>query len=376
MVTIERVLSLPVFKGSVWGAGRGGRDRPVRYVDIAEVPDIRFWVSPDVFFLTTAYALHGEDTAFMDFLRSLVRNEAAGLGVKLGRFLDRLPEEFYRYAEENDFPIILLPSGLRYTYAIRAVMEAVLTEERAGSSFGTVLNDYFEEMLFGDFSMRSLLRFEQMGFSLDMKIRVILSASLDAKADFVSPALRALMGEGSILATVFTSSVTIFLMSCTSDSPEAFAGVLPLLSGKVRVAVGGLHRLGDFRRSYEEARWVLGLFGLLSVDRGIHTFEDMELFVPLLQSNDSEGAHRSAKLLLAPLLEYDARNNAELMDTLHAFVRCDRSHKETPKALHLHRNTLRYRLAKIESLLPPGSFGGFSFLRLSLALLIYFSNRH
>ena len=77
-------------------------------------------MSPDVFFLTTAYALHGEEAAFMDFLRSLVRNGAAGLGVKLGRFLDRLPDEFYAYADENDFPIVLLPSELRYSHAIRA----------------------------------------------------------------------------------------------------------------------------------------------------------------------------------------------------------------------------------------------------------------
>ena len=71
---------LPVFEGSVCAAGIKNEDRRVRYIDIAEVPDIRFWVSPDVFFLTTAYALHGEEAAFMDFLRSLVRNGATEIG--------------------------------------------------------------------------------------------------------------------------------------------------------------------------------------------------------------------------------------------------------------------------------------------------------
>jgi len=373
MVTIERILSLPVFEGSIYAAGMKGGDRRVRYIDIAEVPDIRFWVSPDVFFLTTAYALHGEEAAFMDFLRSLVRNGAAGLGVKLGRFLDRLPDEFYAYADENDFPIVLLPSELRYSHAIRAAMEAILADEREDPSFGGILDDCLEEALFGDSPMRSLLRFEEAGFPLDTRVQVVLIAFRDAGAEMGVSALRSLMRGVGLFAAVRTSSETIILMSRPDEVSEALSNSLSLLTGGARIAIGGFHRLKDFRKSYEEAKWVLGLFGLLGLDGGPHAFEDMELFVPLLRNSAPEGAHRSARLLLAPLMDYDARHDAELINTLHAFILCDRNHKETARTLHLHRNTLRYRLGKIESLLPPGSLSGFPFLRLSLALLIHLS---
>lgn len=373
MITIERILSLPVFEGAVWAAGGGGRARPVRYVDIAEVPDVRFWVGPDVFFLTTAYALRGEDTAFMGFLQSLVRNGAAGLGVKLGRFLDKLPDEFYAYADENDFPIILLPLSLRYTHAIRSVMETILADERTGSPRGNVLDDYLEDALFGEFPMSSLLRFENAGFSLDMPVQVVLIASRDAKVDLLVARLRSLMRGSGLLAVVRTSSETVLLMSRSDGASEALSNSLSLLADRVRVALGGFHRLRDFRKSYEEARWVLGLFDLLGFGGGIHAFEDVELFVPLLRGEEGEGVSRSARRLLGPLLDYDSRHNAELLNTLYTFILCDRNHKETARTLHLHRNTLRYRLAKIESLLPPGSFGGFPLLRLSLALLVHFS---
>lgn len=373
MVTIEKILSLPVFEGSVCAAGMKGEDRRVRYIDIAEVPDIRFWVSPDVFFLTTAYALHGEEAAFMDFLRSLVRNGAAGLGVKLGRFLDRLPDEFYAYADENDFPIVLLPSELRYSHAIRAAMEAILEDEREDPPFGGVLDDCLEEALFGDFPMRSLLHFEKAGFPLDTQVRVVLIVLRDARADMGVSALRSLMRGAGLFAAVRTSSETIVLMSRADEVSEALSDSLSLLAGGARIAMGGFHRLKDFRKSYEEAQWVLGLFGLLGLDEGLHAFEDMELFVPLLRNRAPEGVHRSALRLLAPLMDYDSRHDAELINTLHAFILCDRNHKEAARTLHLHRNTLRYRLGKIESLLPPGSLSGFPFLRLSLALLIHLS---
>ncbi len=375
MVTIERILSLPVFDGAVWAAGEAGKDRLVRYVDIAEVPDIRFWVSPDVLFLTTAYALHGENTAFMDFLRSLIRNGAAGLGVKLGRFLDKLPDEVCAHANENGFPIVLLPSGLRYTHAIRAVMEAILTDERAESSSRNLFDDYFGEALFGEFPMRSLLKFEALGFSLDMQVRVVLIASEDAKIDLVLTALRPVLGDGGLLAKVRTSSETILLMAGSAEVSTTLCNSLSFLDKKVRIALGGCRRLRDFRRSYEEARQVSGLFEPLGIVGGAYALEDMELFTPLLWGEGADRVLRSARSLLEPILEYDSQNHTELLGTLHAFVQCDRNQKEAARALHLHRNTLRYRLAKIESLLPPGSFGGFSFLRLSLALLVHFSRR-
>lgn len=54
--------------------------------------------------------------------------------------------------------------------------------------------------------------------------------------------------------------------------------------------------------------------------------------------------------LLDPLREYDRRHRAELMDTLEAFLDCDGSWTRCAARLHLHVNTLRYRVGRIEQL--------------------------
>ncbi|MEV4972038.1 PucR family transcriptional regulator ligand-binding domain-containing protein [Streptomyces scopuliridis] len=54
--------------------------------------------------------------------------------------------------------------------------------------------------------------------------------------------------------------------------------------------------------------------------------------------------------LLDPLHDYDQRHRAELIPTLEAFLDCDGSWTRCAARLHLHVNTLRYRVGRIEQL--------------------------
>ncbi|MFG2955329.1 PucR family transcriptional regulator [Streptomyces sp. NPDC048291] len=54
--------------------------------------------------------------------------------------------------------------------------------------------------------------------------------------------------------------------------------------------------------------------------------------------------------LLDPLHDYDRRHRAELIPTLEAFLDCDGSWTRCATRLHLHVNTLRYRVGRIEQL--------------------------
>ncbi|GAA3983721.1 hypothetical protein GCM10023085_77350 [Actinomadura viridis] len=54
--------------------------------------------------------------------------------------------------------------------------------------------------------------------------------------------------------------------------------------------------------------------------------------------------------LLGPLEEYDSIRQADLMHTLEVFLACSGSWNRTATRLHVHVNTLRYRIRRIEEL--------------------------
>ncbi|MDJ0339024.1 PucR family transcriptional regulator [Cryobacterium sp. PH31-O1] len=63
------------------------------------------------------------------------------------------------------------------------------------------------------------------------------------------------------------------------------------------------------------------------------------------------GAREAARKLLAPLLEHDQKRTGPLLETLRAYLDNDAQPSKTCAALFIHRNSLNYRLRKIEALL-------------------------
>lgn len=61
-------------------------------------------------------------------------------------------------------------------------------------------------------------------------------------------------------------------------------------------------------------------------------------------------ANRAVETILDPLLDYDAAHNSELVDSLRAFLAHNRSWKDTAAALHIHKQTLVYRMRRVEQL--------------------------
>ncbi len=127
-ITVREVLTLPVLRGTFVVAGQGGLERAVTGVNVMEVPDIESFVKGGELLLTTAYPLreHPEDLGAL--VRTLARLGLAGLAVKTGRYLEKLPDEALAIADELDFPVMLVAEHTSFNEVIGAVLAVVLTE--------------------------------------------------------------------------------------------------------------------------------------------------------------------------------------------------------------------------------------------------------
>lgn len=71
----------------------------------------------------------------------------------------------------------------------------------------------------------------------------------------------------------------------------------------------------------------------------------------ILSATAGRGAREAATKFLAPLFEHDTNRASQLLPTLRAWLQCDASAARTCELLFIHRNSLAYRLRKIEHLL-------------------------
>jgi purine catabolism regulator len=79
-------------------------------------------------------------------------------------------------------------------------------------------------------------------------------------------------------------------------------------------------------------------------------FGDLGLYQLLTALGTSGEAQRFFRRTLGRLTSHDDNKNAELVDTLEAFFACHGNLSQTASRLHIHRNTLSYRLERISTI--------------------------
>lgn len=119
---------------------------------------------------------------------------------------------------------------------------------------------------------------------------------------------------------------------------------------QVLVAIGRpANRPGEWLRSYRQAResWQMGrAWG----GSPVTYFGDLGLYQLLTGLGNSGEAARFFRKTLQPLLEHDQARGGELVETLEAFFACHGNISQTAARLHVHRNTLAYRLERIQAI--------------------------
>lgn len=122
---------------------------------------------------------------------------------------------------------------------------------------------------------------------------------------------------------------------------------LPVAAGVGRPAAGA----ADFPRAYREAAMALEVCRALYGGNTTVRFEDLGVNRLLFQLLDNPELEAYRRDIIGPLEDYDARHGTDLARTLEVFLASNGNHMQAARDLHLHRNTLLYRLQRVEELL-------------------------
>jgi PucR family transcriptional regulator, purine catabolism regulatory protein len=132
--------------------------------------------------------------------------------------------------------------------------------------------------------------------------------------------------------------------------PEAAteAQLVPALAETAR-AIGSSDRIATAGRlpdAAQEARWALGVAEAENRGPLVRYGDQTALLLPRSVTE----ARALASRILGPLITCDAERGTSYLDTLRAILRHDRSWRLAAAELHIHKQTLAYRIRKIEQL--------------------------
>lgn len=153
MKTLVDLLELPRFSDLVLLTDKTTANLEVDSIEITETPDISLYIPEKTFLLTTAMIYQEHQTDLFALIDSLQEKKAAGLGIKVGRFIDSISPEVIAYANKVDFPIVQVPLSIPLGSLLHQMLNFLWDKKTEQLNYALDIQQRFSNMLVNDVSI-------------------------------------------------------------------------------------------------------------------------------------------------------------------------------------------------------------------------------
>lgn len=400
-IKVKEVLEIAKAKGCTLVAGQGGLNRMVRYADAIETPDMASWMRPNVIYITTGYAYSGGKEEIIQLIRSLHEAKAAALAIK-PRFMEYFPTEALKLADELEFPVILIPEEVVFVELNYPIMEAIVKSQNSlVDTMKTQILKYnkraMDKNLFIDLLAGSIGYEEEMDYRIAQQkwpkppyqivlleidgfaeqLRELPEEEVQEKVEKLEQVIRDGFFEQKFSPVVMSNNDSFpCILAKLGDKEkerEHFEAVQKYVIDKTGYdTVIGASGTGDsyqkFADIYQEARDAVEIAKIKDVGQRVVCIEEAEFWRLLKEISQQPVCRDYVAQKLDKLIEYDQKNESRLLETLESLVNNLGARNTTAACLFLHRNTLMYRIKKIEKLTGYNLSSPNSIIELALAL--------
>ncbi|CAJ1315650.1 Purine catabolism regulatory protein [Paenibacillus nuruki] len=137
-LTVQEALAVYPLSEARLVAGARGTSRLMKSVNVMDAPDIADWIKSGEMLFTTAFIMKDSEEEAIKLMRKLNERGCAGLGVKLGRFWEVIPQAIIDEADRLQFPLLELPFQFTFSDQMNALFQA--EHERSTKLLQSVLH--------------------------------------------------------------------------------------------------------------------------------------------------------------------------------------------------------------------------------------------
>lgn len=189
----------------------------------------------------------------------------------------------------------------------------------------------------------------------------------------VLPHCRTLLYDGAVVLIYSRDSM---ISSWEEDEPQLCA---QLSEWSVLAGISsGFRDMSQIGRYYQEAVAALRLGERLREGQDLYSYDEFTFYHLLEKAPPSVHLREFCHEKILALEEYETAQGGDLLITLQLYLEFSKNLTRTAEALHVHRNTVRYRIDKCMKIAQTGFENGneiFSFI-LSLRILEFERRRH
>ena len=375
--TLGEVLRLPAFAGCIVCGGAAGLDRQVSGVNLTDTPDYARWLAQGELLITTGFAIADDPQAVDALLPTAMEKGLSGVGIKPGRYLPKpLSAELTEAADRLELPLLQLPDDVRFAELADTVSREI-ARRRIPTEQERQMALLLHHLVSGAPPSEAMERqAAESGIHLECPHTLLLiradAPELQRRSWLheVEERCRALGAD-----TWGALSEDGFLLALEAD--DLFALEMPLRQvmadfAAVHGVICGVSRpyggTVGFQKADRSARAAIHMAARLEAPC---VTDDPAGVVRLLEESSPAETDAYIHRQLGTLLRQPEPRRQELLDTLASWLRCMGNQRRMARELHLHYNTVSYRLQQLWMLLSVDPADPVKRLALETALYLY-----
>lgn len=351
-MTVQEMLQLVPTSLMKVSAGLNGLDRQVTQVGIMDAPDIADWVKPGEFVVTTGYALHDDIPEFCRLISRLAEANCSGFGLKIHRYWEEFPEAVRSLGNDLKFPLIEISSTVNLADIVDSI-QFVKKSTTSNTYLGGTLS--FDEFLLrlrsGHLSIAQI-RFWAEQFHINSNVPIVAFELKDGNINDTKTIseLEKIFGR-NITFHVATEHVNLSVGFVTVRHESSFKDLWS--RGKdwkgSKLYFGTIEpSILEYSLSARKAEITRYIGSVVRPFTNFVMYEDIASLAILHKSLDVERTNSIIDKTILQIIQYDHIHHSDWFSTLAAYLDCDKNAQQAARLLNAHKNTVIYRLTRLE----------------------------
>lgn len=385
MAFVSELLAEPEFNMLHLIAGENGIYRQISGINVIESVDLIPFCRPNEIIVTTGIHLDSDSKKLEELVKKAYEKRVAGFIINTGPYISIVPSSIIQFANDKNFPIFILEWKYRIADLLKSTFQFLSLKQQSAHQQETdeklLYNLIFRYDEF-QFSMESI---EKRGFPKGSELGIITCTTPTTSKNSIHLYESIIFYEfhkryNSFLVLKHHNQL-IFLINRQgvktahipfSNTVERIYEKVIELNGQEDLIIGMGNfstYLGDLSKSYHESLTVIHLVEQHK-NPFIQKYKEIGAYKLLMSVSDPSIIKQFQQDMLGPLYLYDHLHNTDFVHFLRIFLKEEGSTNKISKKLYIHRNTVNYKIKKIEALLDMNLNHTFTRTNLNMALMI------
>lgn len=405
----EDMINIPELKNVMnLRAGFDGINHTVRWIYFADCLQcvkseyrIEDYIHGSEFVVLTNRNLTDDSVKLKELISKMQEFDIAALGINEGQISD----ELVGYCDENKLPLFELPEKFPLVDLSQIICKRLVIEENnknaAEQLFTSILDaehlsreSVFAQARFLNVDLSGEFRIIEFAFAKDKSVVKSFGKSNDEKftaAEKTNDSLAVGQTVRRIINTEFsyhmskniltglqTGTVLALVPASGMDDEklrEILLRVVKRAYGEcgIRLIIGVGNTTGyleDVKKSRSEAATAIKVADISNDGEPVFFYKDQGIYTLISKINDTKFLDEFVEKNIGKLIRADEVNDSNLCETLENYIDHNCNVKYTAEYMYIHRNTLNYRLNRIQDILGDKFNDMESCLSLKLAFMI------